>query len=546
MAPLRLLLLATLLVGSAHAVKRGRDDDGESYGAEQWAKEQKALPLNPVTNAVEFAQSVVQFATKVKAGQLSSVVGDLPPAIVRGAVRALEKALTIKDAAAPTDLTSALCKLLMQYDDVVAAQDGVAQALRPFDREYAAKLGVSIEMACRATNLAGVWGLMKDPVCTLKDASIADAKERKVTTMVEQCIFEALTDGEAYNPTTTERIILDTFIAIATAWWLPVSLTRFLHASQCCRSPVLLAKSGLAYLLERLNKALASGVTPLTVDTLYQFLRTMLRDEPSAELLLRFMDCLCFFAKLRSNLVNKLRRSDKKRACTESRGQTQAVHADTECLRIQLEFLYHRYVVDPTAFVGAFLSCKLLIWTSERTVAELEVRFSFDGWERAHTARLRVSSNCTPWSTLIYLLAEGLKGLLVSFTLNEADAATDPEMNKKLHELRSRLAAELNAEVDRNDVRDDEFSLRGALERALHRQNADSCDGSALLHGWPISFGLGQGDTALVIDLLPTRRKQSECFAARHTAYGKVHIVYRADLDMDGKFVLTKSQTGYS
>jgi hypothetical protein len=486
----------------------------------------------------------VQFATKVKAGQLSNVVQELPTATVRVAVRALEKALQIKVAAAPTDLSSALCNLLMQYDDVAAAQSGVAQALRPFDLTYAAKLGVAIETACRATDIAGLGELMVGPVCAMKDSIIAAAKERKVTTMVEDTIFEAQTDKDSYNPTTTEQIILGTFIAIATAWWLPVFLKRFLHAGQCCRSPVLLAKTGLAYLLEPLNNALASGVTPFTVDTLYVFLRKMLRHEPSAELLLRFMDCLCFYAELRHNLVGKLRRAANIEACTESRGQTQAVHAETETVRPQLEFLYQTYVAQPTAFVHAFLSCKLLIWTSEFTVAELEVRFSFDGWERAHNERLLVTANCTPCATLICLVAEGLKGLLLSFTEDEADAATDPEVKKQLAELRSRFAAELNAEVRKEDAVADELGLRGALQDAIYR-NSDYC-GSALLRGLPISFGVGQGANALVIDLLPTRRKQSDEFVVRQTAYGKVHIVYKADLAIDGSFVFTTSQIGYS
>ena len=80
-----------------------------------------------------------------------------------------------------------------------------------------------------------------------------------------------------------------------------------------------------------------------------------------------FVECLCFFAALRANMVGRLLRSDKKGACKESRTQTQDVHVETGCLRVlaQFEWLYQAFLVHPAAFRDAFLwsRCSIVIPT---------------------------------------------------------------------------------------------------------------------------------------------------------------------------------------
>ena len=61
-----------------------------------------------------------------------------------------------------------------------------------------------------------------------------------------------------------------------------------------------------------------------------------------------------------------------------------------------------------------------------------------------------------------------------------------------------------------------------------------------------LSLGVGQAANDLVIDLLPTRRAQTNGFIEHQVSFGKVHRIYTAVLDSAGTFTITQTAIGRS
>ncbi len=177
--------------------------------------------------------------------------------MVRTAINALDGGHSDRDLnAAPSELAKTLCELLMQDVDVAAVHNSVVRSIGHFVG-LATELDVSLEMASKGKDVADLWQLIKDRVRQLKAQSVAREADLEITSMVDDNIFWAHRDNTAYEPSESELAILEAFIVVARELWLWVSLCRFLHPRQCCRCPVLLAMTGLAYLIEPLNKALS-------------------------------------------------------------------------------------------------------------------------------------------------------------------------------------------------------------------------------------------------------------------------------------------------
>ena len=545
MAPLVYALLATVLLGSSQAVKRGRDQVSDA--AEAWEAEQLALGIKPTSAnlAAKFAACVVNIAKKVPPGELLSTIQQLKAGTVRYAVMAFSSFGSDSTNVANAELPGKLFKLLMENDAVSAVHGRVLQSVGDFVGA-ARSLGVPLASAAKATGVAELGQLMNGPVGAWKDENFRSQTALEISTGAEANVFAACWDGAAYTPKESELAILAFFIAVARKHWLRVWLIRFLDRWQRCRSPVLLARTGLSYLIQPLNKALGDIQERLfDVESLYQFLRKMLLHEESAHLLSQFMSCLCFFAELRGNLVCKFLRGAKQEACTESRNQTQDVHAQTGCFFAQLDALWQTFVVNPTAFALAFVISSIVIPTAPDTVATLEFRLSFANWGEATNRRSAADHRATAQSTFLAVLAAAFKALLEEFVNDQASMADDPAMQAQLAALRERLTSELNAETSKGNLEEgDGRPLTGTLFFALHHYHSDAHggSGSALLRGLGISVGVGQGACDLVIDMLPTRREQTDQFVEHQRRFNKVHVVYTAVLDPSGNVVITKSQ----
>jgi hypothetical protein len=533
MSRLVLVLVATVIVGTTLAGKRGRDgDDAAGLTAEDWDIEQSASKLQPLTCPAAYVELVVNLARRVATGELASTIGLLKKATFNNALVALRKAAEITDSM-PTGLTERrkhLIELLVSKAPDLQTLHGPGQLVGSFVGA-AAKVGARLATACKATNVQDLWSSVAPQVVVLKASCMRRDAAEAITTMVEDNIHSAAGDGTAYDPTADEHYLLRQFIAVAatSAFW--VLIARFLDPRQCCRAPVLLAKTGLGYLVVPLNKALKAAGRKLSVDvsdatSLYSFIQRMLRHPASAVLLARFTDCLCFFAELRCNLVGLIGRSDKREAAKESREQTEAAHADCEWLRPQLELLFQAAAENPDAFDDAHVVLSTFVWAGDKAVATLEVSVSFGSWAHLQATRLRANSVSTPIAALLLLWAAALKDLLQSLSDDEAASTTDEHAKVQLEELRARLAAELYA------AHSGTMSLSDALEHALRNVG--------LLHGLPLSIVVRQGSDAAVVDLLPTRRSQTARFVVHQMSFDKAHIVYTAVCNSAGQFVIGK------